>query len=63
MYDMNRVNDIGYFDALDKEQRYKLKETLNHQRIEDYKTDKYKLASGVVDPLPDDASVKTHLKN
>lgn len=56
MYDMSRVNAFGYFDALDKEQRYKLKETLNHQRIEDYKTDKYKLASGVVDPLPDDAS-------
>lgn len=55
MYDMSRVNAFGYFDALDKEQRYKLKETLNHQRVEDYKTDKYKLAGGVVDPLPDDA--------
>lgn len=55
MYDMSSVNAFGYFDALDKEQRYKLKETLNHQRVEDYKTDKYKLAGGVVDPLPDDA--------
>lgn len=56
MYDMSRVNAFGYFDSLDEENRYKLKEELNKQRTIDYKNNEYALAGGVVDPLPDDAS-------
>lgn len=55
MYDMSRVNAYGYFDAVDEEARYSMKEQLNAQRIEDYKNNSYTLAGGVVDPLPDDA--------
>ena len=55
MYDMSRVNANGYFDSMDENARYELKESLNAQRTEDYKTGKYKRAGGVVDPLPEDA--------
>lgn len=55
MYDMSRVNAFGYFDSLDEENRYKLKEELNKQRTIDYKNNDYALAGGVVDPLPEDA--------
>lgn len=55
MYDMARVNANGYFDSEDSEEdRYKKKLAINAQRLEDYKLGKYKLAGGVVDPLPDD---------
>ncbi len=55
MYDMSRVNAFGYFDSLDEENRYKLKEELNKQRTIDYKNNDYALAGGVVDPLPENA--------
>lgn len=55
MYDMSRVNANGYFDAMNADQRYELREQLNAQRTEDYKNGTYALAGGVVDPLPDDA--------
>ena len=55
MYDMSRVNANGYFDSMDENARYKLKKSLNSQRIEDYKNGTYKRAGGVVDPLPEDA--------
>lgn len=55
MYDMSRVNAKGYFDKMDEDARYKLKETLNAQRIDDYRNEDYALAGGVIDPLPDDA--------
>lgn len=56
MYDISRMRSRGYFDANDSEQaRYERKKALNAQRIEDFKTGKYKRAGGVVDPLPDDA--------
>lgn len=55
MYDMSRVNSCGYFDAMDADARYKLKEQLNSQRTNDYRNGSYALAGGVVDPLPDDA--------
>lgn len=55
MYDMSRVTANGYFDSLDKEGRYQLREELNAQRTEDYKNGEYQRAGGVVDPLPDDA--------
>ena len=54
MYDMSRVNANGYFDEGDSEEaRYEMKKILNNQRTLDYKNGEYKLAGGVVDPLPD----------
>ncbi len=56
MYDMTRINAKGYFDEADSEEvRYNQKVTLNNERTEDYKTNTYKRAGGVVDPLPKDA--------
>ncbi|CBI13381.1 alpha/beta hydrolase [Streptococcus gallolyticus] len=56
MYDMSRVTGNGYFDASDNvESRYQMRLALANQRTEDYKNDSYKLAGGVVDPLPEDA--------
>lgn len=55
MYDMSRVNANGYFDALDADKRYELREQLNAQRTLDYKNGTNALAGGVVDPLPEDA--------
>lgn len=55
MYDMSRVNANGYFDSMDEDARYKLREQLNVQRTQDAKNGWYALAGGVVDPLPEDA--------
>ena len=55
MYNMSRVNHNGYFDAMSEDDLYKQKEELNKQRIEDYRKGEYKLAGGVVDPLPEEA--------
>ena len=52
MYDMSRVNAKGYFDSMDADARYKLKEELNAQRTQDYKNGSYELAGGVPDVLP-----------
>lgn len=56
MYDMSRVAGNGYFDEFDNEEsRYKQRVSINNQRTKDYKNKNYKLAGGVVDPLPKDA--------
>lgn len=55
MYDMSRVNANGYFDAMDANARYELRQKLNVQRTKDAKEGTYELGGGVVDPLPDDA--------
>ncbi|MBQ1704498.1 MAG: alpha/beta hydrolase [Clostridia bacterium] len=55
MYDMSRVNANGYFDAMGPDERYALRQKLNAQRTEDYRSGTYALAGGVVDPLPADA--------
>ena len=56
MYDMTRVNAKGYFDSEDSEEaRYQKKSEMCAQRLEDLKAGEYKLAGGVVDPLPKDA--------
>ena len=56
MYDMTRVSANGYFDEQDNEEsRYNLRKALSSQRDEDYKNKEYKLAGGVIDPLPEDA--------
>ena len=56
MYDMTRVAGNGYFDAdNNKESRKAARIAINNQRTEDYKNGKYKLAGGVVDPVPEEA--------
>ena len=55
MYNMSRVNHNGYFDSISEDELYELKKQLNAQRVEDFKNGKYKLAGGVIDPLPEDA--------
>ena len=55
MYDMSRVTANGYFDSMDKDARYALREKLNAQRTKDYKNGSYALAGGVADNIPDDA--------
>ena len=55
MYDMSRVNANGYFDSMDADARYALREQLNAQRTEDYRNGTYALAGGVADTLPADA--------
>ena len=54
-YNMSRVNHNGYFDANDEDAVYKMKESLNAQRIIDYKNNEYKLAGGVPKECPDNA--------
>ena len=55
MYDMSRVTANGYFDAMDEDQRYQMKEQLNAQRTIDYRNGEYALAGGLPDVVPDDA--------
>ncbi len=55
MYDMSRVTANGYFDSIDEESRYKLKDNLNRQRTEDYRNGNYALAGGLPDSVPEDA--------
>ena len=55
MYDMCRVNANGYFDSMDENARYELRQQLNAQRTEDYRNGSYALAGGLPDTLPDDA--------
>ena len=60
MYDMSRVTANGYFDSNNNaDARNEARKALMAQRTEDFKTVQeggtYKLAGGVVDPLPDDA--------
>lgn len=51
MYDMSRVNANGYFDTMDKEGRYKLKQKLNAQRTEDFRNGTYAAEAGLPDKL------------
>lgn len=55
MYDMSRVTVNGYFDSLDAEGRYKLRQTLAKERTANYRAGRYNLAGGVPDKLPADA--------
>lgn len=55
MYDMSRVNANGYFDQMDANARYKLRQQLNAQRTVDFAKGDYALAGGVPDSLPSDA--------
>ena len=51
MYDMTRVSANGYFDAMDENARYELKQTLNKQRTEDFKNGTYAKAAGLPEKL------------
>lgn len=51
MYDMTRVSAYGYNDVMDENARYNLKETLNKQRTEDFKTGTYAKADGLPEKL------------
>ena len=51
MYDMTRVTANGYFDAMDENARYELKEKLNKQRTEDFKNGTYAKAPGLPDKI------------
>ncbi len=55
MYDMSRVTANGYFDSLDADGRYALRQQLNARRTEDARRGTYARAGGVADPLPEDA--------
>ncbi len=51
MYDMTRVSARGYFDSMDENARYELKESLNKQRTDDFKNGKYAQADGLPETL------------
>lgn len=56
MYNMNRVNANGYFDAENSESaRYEKRKQFNAQRTKEYAQGYYEQGGGVVDPLPSDA--------
>ncbi|MBR6422232.1 alpha/beta hydrolase [bacterium] len=56
MYDMSRVTANGYNDSADSaDARNEARKAMMAQRIEDFKKGSYKLAGGVIDPLPEDA--------
>ncbi len=54
MYDMTRVTAKGYFDSMDEDARYALKEQLNKQRTEDFKNGTYAKSQGLPDKLTGD---------
>ena len=51
MYDMTRVSAKGYFDAMDENARYELREKLSNQRTEDFKNGNYAKAAGLPEKL------------
>lgn len=56
MYDMSRVTAEGYFGSSNTANaRYAMKEQLNAQRIQDYRSGEYKLAGGLPEDAPEDA--------
>lgn len=52
-YNMSRVSRNGYYDINSDDDIYKMKESLNQQRIVDYKNGSYALAGGVPNEVPD----------
>ena len=55
MYDMSRVNANGYYDSMNADDRYALRQQLNAQRTVDAQNGYYTRGGGVVDPLPENA--------
>ena len=55
MYDLSRISANGYFDSANSEEtRFEARKNLMAQRTADFKSGSYKLAGGVIDPLPAD---------
>lgn len=55
MYDMSRVTAEGYFGSSNTpDARYAMKEQLNAQRTQDYRSGEYKLAGGLPEDAPED---------
>ena len=54
MYDMTRVSVKGYNDSIDEKARYEMKQSLNKQRTEDFKSGNYKGADGLPEQLKGD---------
>ena len=51
MYDMTRVSAKGYNDSIDENARYEMKQNLNKQRTEDFKSGTFKGADGLPEKL------------
>ena len=51
MYDMTRVSAKGYNDSTDENARYEIKQNLNKQRTEDFKSGTFKGADGLPEKL------------
>ena len=51
MYDMTRVSAKGYNDSVDENARYEMKQNLNKQRTEDYKSETFAKQPGLPDKL------------
>ena len=56
MYDMTRVTSKGYNDSMSADDLYKMRETLNNQRTQDYKNGTYAEAAGLPDKLTGEES-------
>lgn len=54
MYDMTRVSAQGYNDSMNESARYELKQALNNQRTQDFKTGTYAKGDGLPDKLTGD---------
>lgn len=49
MYDMSRINEYGYFDAMDEDTRYQNREALNTRRTKEYAQGYYEQAGGMME--------------
>lgn len=54
MYDMTRVNANGYFDSMNENDRYALRQELNKQRTEDARSGKIAVGSGLPEKINGD---------
>lgn len=54
MYDMTRVNANGYFDSMNENDRYALRQELNKQRTDDARSGKIAVADGLPEKINGD---------
>ena len=55
LYNMTRVTQQGYYDSMDEEDRYQLKQELAQKRTEEFRTGVIKTQGGLPDQAPADA--------
>lgn len=55
LYNMTRVTQLGYFDCMDEEDRFKLKQKLAQIRTEEFRTGEINPQGGLPDHVPADA--------